>query len=122
MILDRVIAIGLVVAVVFTALAQGTVEPWSVALFELLILALVLLWALQGAISGRVTLYLPNVALPLAGLLLVGIIQGIRIGEPVKSLSLDVEATRGATLMILAMFAAVLLAANSLFKPRRLYR
>src|SRR5262249_50311700 len=122
MILERVIAIGLVVAIVFTALAQGTVEPWSVALFELLILALVLLWAVQEALAGKVTLYLPNVALPLGGLLLVGIIQGIGIGDPVKSLSLDVEATRSATLMILTMFAAVVLAANSLFKSRRLYR
>src|SRR5438477_648049 len=44
--LGKTIAVGLMIAVVFTALAFGAVEPWSMFLFETIVLALIAIFAL----------------------------------------------------------------------------
>ncbi|MEK6302031.1 MAG: O-antigen ligase family protein [Acidobacteriota bacterium] len=113
--LDRTIAIGLLATVVFTALAHGAVEPWSVAVFELLIVVLILLWGIKVIAEQRVTMRIPAVAMPVAALVVLGIVQSVaatgQSGERV-SLSLDVEATRSALLVLFFLLVSLLIAAN----------
>src|SRR5215467_4676253 len=123
--LDRAILIGLFATVVFTALAHGTVEPWSLAGFELLVLGLMGLWGVKMIAQKRVTITIPPVGLPLAAFVLLGVVQSIgftdRIGERV-GLSLDIEATRIAILALFFLVVAFLVAANHLDDPDRLQK
>src|SRR5689334_7305089 len=92
--LDILIRSGLMVAIAFTALALGTVEAWSIALFELIVLVLVLLWGAKAIIQKRLEISLPAPALILGAFVLFAVIQSVAInnaGEPSKSLSMDVE-------------------------------
>ncbi len=67
-VLGATIFYGLIVVMVLTAMAYGTVEPWSQALFECSIFALALLWIVQGLLdgswhSGNLQLFYPLMAL-----------------------------------------------------------
>lgn len=111
------------VAVVFTALAFGTVEPWSIALFELIVILLLLLWAAKAIVENRLEIRIPAAALPLGGFVLLGLAQSIAItgsGGRVSSLSMDVEATRGAVAVIFFLFVCFLIASNFFTSPERL--
>jgi O-antigen ligase len=113
--LDRLIVIGLLLALVFTALAFGAVEPWALALFELMVAALAALWVVRTIAGGRIDLALPAVALPLAGLVLWAAIQGIAFSDGsgnFKSISLDAEATRGAAAVMLFLLIFVVLSST----------
>ena len=113
--LDKAIVSCFLVAVVFTTLALGTVEAWSVAIFQLIVVLIVLLWALQAIVEKRLEIKVPPAALPLGGLVLVGIAQSIALtgsSGVTRSLSMDVEATRGAAAMIFFLFVSFLIAAN----------
>ncbi|HWN98582.1 MAG TPA: hypothetical protein VNS63_04865, partial [Blastocatellia bacterium] len=113
--LDKAIAVGLLVAVVCTTLAHGAVESWSLALYELLITLLVLLWAFKSIVDGRVNIKLPKLALPVAALLAIGLAQSLSVGgpdSPVRSLSMDVEATRAAVTVLFFLLVSFLIAAN----------
>src|SRR3569832_297030 len=112
-ILDKAIAGGLLVALVFTALAFGANEAWSVGLFEVLITLLLLLWAAKWVADKEIQITVPMTAWPLAALCALGFVQGF-------GLSLDREATRGATTAIFFMLAAFLLAANFFATRERL--
>src|SRR3989440_893222 len=112
-ILDKAIAGGLLVALIFTALAFGANEAWSVGLFELLMTLLLLLWAIKWITGKAIKITIPVTAWPLAGLCAFGLVQGF-------TLSLDREATRGATLAIFFMLAAFLLATNFFATRQRL--
>lgn len=122
--LDKTIAAGLLAAIAFTALAHGAVEAWSVAVFQMLILSLVLLWAIKTFIEKRFELKVPITALPLAAFFLFGLIQSISInGEngQINSLSFDVEATRSTVKILFFLLASHLIAAN-FFKTRERQR
>jgi O-antigen ligase len=121
--LDKIIAGGLMLAVVFTALALGAVEAWSVALFELIIVILLLLWAARAIIEKKLEAIIPSAALPLAALVLLGMIQSIALASSegrISSLSMDVEATRGAAAVIFFLFVCFLIAANFFATRERL--
>lgn len=113
--LEKAIVCGFFIALVFTALALGTVESWSVALFELIVVGLLALWAIRSVIDRGVKIRLPQLVLPLVALLGLGLIQslafesadGRRIG-----LSLDIEATRAAVIMLFFMLASFIIAVN----------
>src|SRR5947208_303559 len=68
------IATGLMVAIAFTALALGTVEAWSIALFEIIVLFLLLLWGLKAIVDKRLRITFPAAALPLAAFVLLAFI------------------------------------------------
>jgi O-antigen ligase len=113
--LNRIIFVGLIAAVVFTALAHGAVEPWSVAVFEILMVGLLLLWGIQVVVSKRCFIHLPAFVWPLAGLAALGVMQSVVVsnaGGQRQSLSLDVEATRQVTLLLFCLLAAAVLAAS----------
>ena len=121
--LDKVIFAGLIAAVIFTALAHGAVEPWSVAIFELMIVALVLMWGAKTVFDKRVAITVPKTALPLAALLAFGFIQSLSLGSEDGrrlSLSMDVEATRVSVLALSFLLIAFIIAANFLAGHRRL--
>jgi len=107
--LERTIAAGLLIAIVFTALAFGGVEPWALAIFELLIALLALLWVVRTVTEGRINLALPRVIFPFGGLIIWATIQGLVFhnasASPV-SISLDAEATRNAagTMVFILVF------------------
>src|SRR5262245_27090886 len=110
--LDQIISLGLILLLIFTALAFGTVEPWSIALFELTILILLVLWVVKAVSEGQLILLIPPVAWPLLALLGVGLVQSLAFSGPdgqVRSLSLDVEATRLTVVTLLCMIIALLL-------------
>src|SRR5262245_15714198 len=124
-VLDQIIALGLILLLIFTALAFGTVEPWSVALFELASSILLVLWLLKAAVEGRLALLLPTAAWPLVALLGLGLAQSIVIHDSdgqARSLSLDVEATRLTLLTLLCVIIVLLLFTNFLARPDRVER
>src|SRR5258706_4482809 len=70
--LDKAIVCGLLAAVIFTALALGTVEAWSAAIFELIVVALMLLWAAKVFVVKRMHVTIPPAALRPCRLALLG--------------------------------------------------
>ena len=76
--LDRVIFADLIAAVVLSALAFGTVEPWSIAIFELNALLVAVLLAIRFALGAAWKL--PMILLPPAALLAWGGAQLIPLG------------------------------------------
>jgi O-antigen ligase len=123
--LNNVIAVGLIVIVVFTVLAHGVVEPWSILLFELMVAMLMLVWVFKAVADKRLTLVVPQPVLPLAALLVLGLAQSMAWVDGAgkrQSLSMDVEATRGTVMILLCLLASSLLAANFLSDRERLRR
>jgi O-antigen ligase len=114
-ILDKAVRVGLMVAIAFTALALGTVESWSIAIFQLIILVLVMLWATKAILEKQLEINVPPAALPLGAFVLLGLAQSIAVTSSngkITSMSMDVEATRGAVVTIFFLFLAFLTAAN----------
>jgi O-antigen ligase len=122
--LDKAIVTGLLAAVVFTTLALGTVEAWSVAIFELMVVVLVLLWASKAIIEKRLEIRFTPAALPLGAFVLLGLAQSIALtgsAGQTSSLSMDVEATRGAVGVIFFLWVSFLIAANFFDTHERLH-
>ena len=121
--LDKAIVSGLLVAVIFTTLALGTVEAWSVAIFELMVVILMLLWATKAIVERRLEIRFPSAALALGAFVLLGLAQSIAITRSAgqtSSLSMDVEATRGAAGVIFFLWVSFLIAVNFFHTPERL--
>ncbi len=116
--LDNVIAVGVLLALCVATLAHGTVEFWSVAVLQILVAVLVLLWGIKLALDYKLSLTIPPFFLPLTGFLLLGIAQSVRFGN--NSLSSDLEATRGTASILLALVVYGLLGANFLANRERL--
>src|SRR5262245_4593191 len=90
--LDQIIAAGLVGTIVFTALAHGAVEPWSVALCSWLIIALVAVWAIKMIVDRRFEIKAPGAVAPMIALFLLGLAQSVVFGGAERrSLSLNVD-------------------------------
>lgn len=122
---EHLLLYGLMGAVVFTALTHGAVEPWSLAIFELLIVFLTLLWGIQAIINRQFTLRVPRVVFPLGLLLVWGLIQSLVFTDQTgqrHSLSMDVEATRQATTVLFVLLLALLLTAEHLAQREHLAR
>ena len=121
--LDKAIAIGLVAIVIFSALAFGSNEPWSVGLFEVVIIGLIFLWAIKLAADKRLKIIVPAAALPVAGMVALGLLQSIATIDSegrIHSLSLDVEATRGAVTVLFFLLVSFIIAANFFAARERL--
>jgi O-antigen ligase len=121
--LDKVIAAGVLGAIVFTTLAHGTVEPWSAAIFELLIISLMLLWVFKSLVDKRLELQLPQTFWPLAAFLILGIVQSLTFTDGdgrISSLSLDPGATSRAVKLVFFLLAAQVIAVNFFSTKERL--
>src|SRR6266545_5991557 len=113
--LDKVIRVGLMVAIVCTTLAHGAVEAWSVALFELIVIALMLLWALKMVADKHLKIMVPQPALPIVVLLLLGLTQSVAFSDGTgqsRSLSLNVEATRVTVTILFFLLMTFVMSTN----------
>lgn len=122
---DKTITGGFIGLIVFTALAHGAVEPWSEFVFVLWVVALGLLWALKAMRERRLQLCLPANFWPLAALIGLGAAQSFAAKDQNgywRSLSLDVEATRGTTLMLCCLLLCLLIASNFLTHRERMQK
>jgi O-antigen ligase len=100
-------------------LVFGAVEPWSIATFGLSVIALIVLWGIKGMMDRRIKISAPSTALPLVAMIALGVLQCITFTDSSGkslSISLDAEATRLATEVLLILLAAFLLSANFLAK------
>jgi len=124
--MDKAIAIGLMLVVVFAALAHGVVEPWSVFTFELLTVVLMLLWTIKAVADKNLILDLPQTIWPVMVLILFGLVQSVSWGYMSdgagsrQSLSFDVDSTRGTVMVLCSLLALSVLAANFLTDVKRL--
>jgi O-antigen ligase len=121
--LDNAIAVGLMLIVIFAALAHGVVEPWSIFVLELSTGVLALLWMLKAVVDKNLTIVLPQPIWPLTALILLGLAQSVSWSDGAgvrQSLSLDVESTRGTVLVLCSLLAISVLAANFLTGAGRL--
>src|ERR1044071_2775594 len=95
--LNKTIAGGLLFGVAFTALAHGAVEPWSVFVFEIIVIALIMLWAVKAVADKKLRIVAPELALPVAALVAFGLLQSLAFRDKsgkLLSLSMNVGATR----------------------------
>lgn len=123
LLLDKVMVVLFLAVLVFTALAHGAVEPWTVAISSLAIIALLFLWGCQAVWGKNWTIRLPAPFWPLLALLGWGLVQSYEWAEDANkplTISLDVEATRAAVLWLGLLLIAFLLAANLFSKRERL--
>jgi O-antigen ligase len=124
---SRFIILLLCLAVITTTLAFGTVHAWALGVFQLSAGAVFALWMLDAWRTGALRVSRNVLQLPLLGLLAVGLVQLLPLGdgaglpagaEPL--LTFDPHATRYALVQLaslLVYFAAALAFVDS---PRRL--
>jgi O-antigen ligase len=112
--LDHSIFIGLIVAFAFAVLAHGAVEAWSVAIFELIITVLVMLWAVKMVLERQCRVAVPQAAIPLAGLIVLGLAQWLVV------VSKDAEATRHAIAVLLFLLILFIIGTNFFGSRERL--
>ncbi len=93
-----------------TPIPYGAVEMWSIALWEVFIFGLVLLWGLKTLVDGRLEITLSPLLLPLVGLLIVATIQimPIETGDR-PTISYDPYVTMQTGIKILASICFFLL-------------
>jgi O-antigen ligase len=114
--LESTIAWGFFGALALSVLMFGTVEPWSLAVFELLTTGLLALWVIKSVAEKRFTLQVPKLILPLGALLVFGLLQSA------TGMSMDREATRAACVSILFVLAAAIITGNFFASRERLAR
>lgn len=121
--LDKTTVVLLLALLVFTALAHGAVEPWSVAIGSVMIVGLLFVWGMKTAWGKTWELCVPAPFWPLLALLGLGLLQSVawtdQAGQRL-SLSLDVEATRETVLWLSLLLIAFVVAANILLSRERL--
>lgn len=118
----------LLITALLAVLAYGTVEPWSLALFELNALLLAVLLALRLVLDPQAEWTGWGLALPIFALALLGIIQSIPydslpitdapenlpLAQLARTLSRDAQATRETALKTLALAIYFLAALHTL--------
>ncbi|MFY9607544.1 MAG: polysaccharide biosynthesis/export family protein [Blastocatellia bacterium] len=121
--LNKTISWGLLLAVVFTGLAFGAVEPWSIFVFQAIVIALVVLWGIKVFRDGRLRMTIPDVALPVAALVAVGLTQSVAFtGSDGRwmSLSMNVGYTRSALTVLSFLLISLIIACNFFASRERL--
>jgi len=127
---SRFVFLTICVGIVLSALAFGTVHYWSLALFNLGALTILILWVLDGWQLGTFRISRNPLQLPLLGIVILGLVQllpfrtfgGLGLSATVtQALSLDPNATRLVLMQIstlLVYFSAVLVFTDT---PHRLH-
>ena len=114
--LDSFLFFNLLLTAVFAPLAYGTVEAWSVALFELNALLLAVLLAARFTFAAATDWHVEwRLAAPLCALLLLAVVQLLPLrgaaqttgvfeaAQAWQTLTLDVQATRESAIKLLAL-------------------
>jgi O-antigen ligase len=105
---ERTIEAGVLFLLVFTPVAFGTVEPWSEAVAELVILAMAVTWMIGNLRNWEFRVELPPGWLPATLFLGLVVLQA-----SVPGWSLDAHATRREALKLLAIAALFLVCYNT---------
>ena len=113
---DRLVEAGALFLLVFTPFAFGTVEPWSEAVAELVVLGMVVTWLLGNLRNWELRIELPAGWLPAALFLALLVFQAVLPGW-----SLDPGATRRLALKVGAVVAFFLVVANT-YRTRPQFR
>jgi O-antigen ligase len=88
--LERIIFVGCLIVIAFTAIPYGSVEFWWTSAFEIAVFALVALWALQALLFGSYeTQRWSWLAAPAGVLILFSLVQAIPLGAPTQVGGLD---------------------------------
>lgn len=122
---SRFVFLVICVAIVISALAYGTVHYWSLALFNLGGLTILILWVADGWRLGNVRVSRNPLQLPLLGVVLLGVVQMLPLrdgsGGLLKTLSFDPYSTKLVVVQLaslLVYFAATLVFVDT---PHRLH-
>lgn len=121
--LDKAIIFGLLFLMVFSTLVFGTVEPWSIGIFSLIIVLLLFIWAIKAFSERRFELILPSSAFPLMLILLYGAFQTVSVMDEKGrrwSISMDPEATRLTLEVMAVLLVGLMLISGSLMSRDRL--
>jgi O-antigen ligase len=105
---DRLIEGGALFLLVFTPLAYGTVEPWSEAVVELVVLGMAVTYMIGSLRDWELRVELPPGSLPVLLLLLLVVLQAV-----VPGWSVDPHATLRQALKLLAVAAFFLICWNT---------
>ncbi len=118
--LDKLIYLVLLLLLIVTPLPYGAVESWSTALWELIVIGLLILLALDLLLGRRLRHVGGWLLLPLFGLLLLGIFQLLPTGLTGReTITIHHFATTQAVIRIGASVGFYLLAARSLNTDQR---
>lgn len=118
--LDKVIYGMLLVILVITPLPYGTVEVWSTAIWELLILIMALLWGIQAFLNKRLTIELNPLVWPMIALMAIAAVQLLPLGSGGHStITVDSFATIDAAVKLFAFILFFLLFATFVNTPER---
>ncbi len=120
----------LCLAIILSALAYGTVHSWTLAVFFLGGIAMLVLWVIDSWVLGSVRISRNILQLSLLGMFVLGVVQLLPLRDPgnigtpsiplVKSLSFDPYSTRLILVEVAALF--IYFAATLIFidTPKRL--
>lgn len=112
---SRFIFLQLCIAIVLTALAFGTVHYWALGLFSLGAVVTLALWVVDGWMLGKLRLSKNPLQLPLLGMLALGLVQLLPLGEPAATAELTVPLSQAlsfdpySTRMVLVQVATLLI-------------
>jgi O-antigen ligase len=73
--LEKILYVMLLALLVLTPLPYGSVETWSIALWEVLVFATVVVWALLTVVEGKLKIHLNPLVWPMLALLILAIVQ-----------------------------------------------
>ena len=79
--LEKIIYGMLLALLALTPLPYGSVETWSIALWEVLVFAVVVLWALLTVVEGKLTIHLNPLVWPMLALLILAVVQVLPTGS-----------------------------------------
>ncbi len=110
----------LLALLVLTVLPYATVEVWSTAIWELLILLLTLLWGLQAFINKRLSIALNPLVWPLVALLGIALVQLLPVLSGARrTITYDSFATMDAAVKLFVCILFFLLFATFVNTPER---
>jgi len=115
--LESFVFVDLIATTILAVLAYGTVEPWSLALFELNALLIAVLLAVEFVLNPQAEWGQWRLALPVVALLVWAGIQFISFGG--TALSLDPQATKEASVKLLALTIYLIAALHTLQSSER---
>lgn len=116
--LDKIIYGMLLALLVITPLPYGTVEVWSTAIWELLILVMALLWGIQVIVTKRLTIELNPLVWPMIALLALAAVQLLPLSAR-GTITYDSFATLDAAVKLFVFILFFLLFATFVNTPER---
>jgi O-antigen ligase len=109
--LEKIIYVILLALLALTPLPYGSVETWSIALWEVTVFGTVVLWALLTVVEGKLKIHFNPLVWPMLALLIVAIVQV----WPLGSAATDERSTISFSPFVTYQFAVKLFASICFF-------